>query len=144
MTIATAGVTAESGSDAVGWSYSFVVEGDVPFADLTAAPHVIAVDIVEDDLVSTVACGKLTGEVVGNRLVIGLEATETGGLAGVAVVTDRGDDSLAIEGYVILAADGSPLQPGEATDADPDIDLVNDTIDEDDGGDDEQVSDDGV
>ncbi len=144
-TIVTDGATAESGSDATGWSYSFELGGGGSLSDLTAAAHVIAVDIAEGDLVTTVVCGELAGDVVGNRLVIGLTATETGELTGLALVTGNGDEPAAIKVYVILAADGSPLQPGEDTESDPDLDVLDDASDdEDDSQDDEQVFDDGV
>src|SRR5680860_158614 len=74
--IAAGDATIESGSDESSWSWSFAMTIDGPIGDVTAAPHAISVEVAEGDLVTTVACGELAGEIVGARLVTPLTAPE--------------------------------------------------------------------
>lgn len=139
--VATAPAKPESGSDETGWSYAFALPAEVPMATLLAAPHTIAVEAADGDVATTVACGALTGEVQGDRLIVGLTTTGDGLLAGLAVVTGAEAGPAAIEAYLIVAPDGVP--PAEDAADDLDIDVIDDEPRDDDGND-GPASDDGV
>jgi len=128
--IATDEATTETESGEISTSYSFAMSMEGPIGDVTGAPRAIAVEVVEGDLATTVACGEIAGEIVGSRLIVPLFATGSGELAGIAVLSESDEASVAVEAFLILSAEGSPLQPiedeipdlGDAEDDDEPID----------------------
>lgn len=141
--ITTSNATRESGSDETSWSYSFAMAADGSIGDVTAGPHSIFIERVEGDLSTSLACGELAGEIVGERLIAPLATTDSGEVVGIAVLR-QGDDGadVVVEAYMVLSADHA--LPGDEDDDEPDLadtDVIDDSIDEGDIIDDE--SDDG-
>ena len=118
------------GTEETGWTFASETVIEVPIGDLLAQPHAIAV-VAEGSaggLGIPLACSEITGQVTGGKLVLGLISSTTGGLAGIAVLADQGEQQTVVDVYLILASDGTTIGQGDITDEAQDA--VDDTDDE--------------
>ena len=98
---------------------------------LLAQPQVLVVEMPGPEVATGVACGVIAGPPSGDRLVVAVWETETGGLAGIAVIRPEGDTRVLVEAYLVLDAAGNP------TGEDDSQDVIDDQGDDDDPDDDD-------
>jgi hypothetical protein len=84
-----------------------VAEADVSatLAELTDAPHVIAVHASAETYGEIVACGEIAGYEDDGRLIFGLRATEGSSVSGIAIL----DDASGVVGRALEAIDQEDL-----------------------------------
>lgn len=138
--LATDESSRESGSDETGWSYSFAMSVEGAIDDVISAPHAISIETVVGDLATSLACGELGGEIVGERLIAPLITPESGELAGIAILSE-GEDEIAVVVFLVLSADGTPFRSADETE--PNLDGTDNADDVDDSIDDGDMIDEG-
>lgn len=111
------------GQDGAAQAASSVTAVGLPFDDLLAADHAIAVLAADDDP-SVVSCGVVGGTVTANgALVVGLREANGSGVAGLAILAPSALDTEATDVSVFVAdglvGDGADEPPVSEATADP-------------------------
>jgi hypothetical protein len=123
--------TPVSGSTAATSVYALESTVDIPITDLVSAPHAIAVESIEGDLAMMVGCGEIAAQDIDGAIVVGLTSTDSGGLAGVAIVREQAGDQVTLEIYLVLSAEGDTIGSGDDADSESDEDATDDGTDPD-------------
>lgn len=84
---------------------------EAPLSDIMSAEHAINVHESAERIENYIACGDITGEPTGGMLEITLEERNDSGVAGVAYLTDNGDDTTTVEVLLRQAASEGMATP---------------------------------
>lgn len=94
----------------------FAMEIEGTIASLVAEPASLAVELIDGELTVVEACGDLTQEAGGDRLVVSLLSPVSGALMGVADVTEADPGQIRVQAYLMLESTGGNDIPVDSTD----------------------------
>ncbi len=122
--------TPEAGGQDGVMPLSFAASVDVAYADIVTEPHVVVIERSDGELAAMIACGVVQGDPDTDRVVSGLFSTDTGELAGVAVVAADDEDAgtVSVVVFLMMAGDAPGLGEDAGETAEPTV-VADDVLD---------------